>query len=94
MLQIIPWIFQGVHPFLLPGNLALNRTPILTQNKVIMDVHLDFLRLSENWHKPLEYSLLSKTTALEFKYDSKLRLDSWDDDVAIYMKGITTIYTI
>lgn len=82
MLQIIPWIFQSAHPFLFPGNLASNRTPILIQNKVIMDVHLDFLKLSENWHKPLEYFRLSKTTALGFKYDSKLRLDSWDDDVA------------
>lgn len=66
MLQIIPWIFQGAHPFLSPGNLVLNRIAILIQNKVIMDVHLDFRRLSENWHKPLQYFLLSKTTALEF----------------------------
>lgn len=58
-----------------------------------MDVHLDFLRLSENWHKPLQYFPLSKTM-LDFKYDSKLHLDSWDGDIAIYMKGITANYTI
>ena len=64
---------------------------ILILNEFITDNNLDFLWITETWHKPLDYFSLNQTTPTGYTYMDKPRPEGRGGGVAaIYRKDIKT----
>uniref|UniRef100_A0A8P4G516 Reverse transcriptase domain-containing protein n=1 Tax=Dicentrarchus labrax TaxID=13489 RepID=A0A8P4G516_DICLA len=69
---------------------SLNNKSLIL-NEFITDNNLDFLCITETWHKPLDYFLLNQTTPTGYTYIDKPRPEGRGGGVAaIYRKDIKT----